>query len=248
MCTSIESNYSCGHRESTTQICRRESRRPCILNRLRRKACKPTLDSSYSYALCFDCIHYWATHGITEDEAMEATRKYKRAHEIYVPLPPGSVMCWYLFDEGEDDFEREQILTTCARQGTSDAREVVSGIITIGFTTPRTQHATRDFELHRPLPAIPDERHESQKGIPVGCRTRRPCRSTEAVPSTTFKSQKRVFPGSRPRRPIAGPAEQDLEKPLPRPPRPDSPHPDARFDSRVPDRNLPSNQYYPRFL
>lgn len=40
----------------------------------------------------------------------------------------------------------------------------------------------------------------------------------------------------------------DLGKPLPRPPRADSPMPGRPFDSQNPERDLPANMYYPRFI
>jgi hypothetical protein len=44
--------------------------------------------------------------------------------------------------------------------------------------------------------------------------------------------------------PFKGPS--DLQKPLPRPPRRDSPMPGCRFDSQNPERDLSSGMYYPR--
>ena len=38
----------------------------------------------------------------------------------------------------------------------------------------------------------------------------------------------------------------DLEKPLPRPPRPDSPMPGRKFDNQNPERDLPASKFYPR--
>jgi hypothetical protein len=63
-----------------------------------------------------------------------------------------------------------------------------------------------------------------------------------------FQRQKTYFAASMPERPAQPKIRLDLDKPLPRPPRADSPMPGRPFDSQNPERDLSAKMYYPRFI
>ena len=105
----------------------------------------------------------------------------------------------------------------------------LSGLETILIGIESEEHVagSRDFELgnvDRPLPLrMRKESFDRQKHFPA---------SQSHRSRSTTQSKSKI----------------DLDKPLPRPPRCDSPMPGRPFDSQNPERDLPANKYYPRFI
>lgn len=113
------------------------------------------------------------------------------------------------------------------RPGTAGSDRSGLETILIGIESEELVAGSQDFELgnvDRPLPLkVRKESFDRQKHFPA---------------SQSHRSRSTTQPKPR----------LDLDKPLPRPPRCDSPMPGRPFDSQNPERDLPANKYYPRFI
>jgi hypothetical protein len=248
MCIITEKNSTvCGHRASYTDECKKKRRgRSSILNRFA-KGCSSVLNSTYNYEICHTCRRFWRDHGVSERVATESTREYRKMKDEWAPLAPETVFystTWadivpdlpmYSREENASSATLWPALVELPRPEpevlpqlpanaylppkTADSGRTGSETITIGMASNVAN--TQNFELgnvNRPLPPRP--------------QLERPIAHFPAFQPCPAKSR----------------SKPDLDKPLPRAPRPDSPVPGAPFDSQNPDRDLPANKYYPRFI
>ena len=222
--------------------------------------CSPFFRSAYHFDLCHDCRHFWQNHGVEETEATERTREYRTNHSHHAPLLPEQVIAhkggrstyssvvpeplrierkknansttrWPRMAHEQAEINPEILphlrAQAYVRPGTAGSERTSFGTIVVGMRSDDLLSTTQDCELgnfDRPLPLrVRKENTEKQnKNLPT------------SLPHHSCTTQ------PKPR--------LDLDKPLPRPPRRDSPMPGRPFDSQNPERDLPANKYYPRFI
>lgn len=297
MCITTERNSTiCGHRESFTEKCKKETH-TSFLNHFRK--CSFVLNSTFHHELCYDCRHFWWKHRLSESEAIERTREYRADHNYYAPLSPQLVLHHNgrrSKDENSLQLNRKNESEVVPWPGKSD--EELNGWAEIllhesGHTEPlrcdrkgkgidRSVHPLKyragENASQVTLWPLPAARTESYPEFPPPQQPQRTYRSPSKADSNQtgletivvgmehlpppddfelgnidrplplrvnrdgFHREELYFPKSQSRLRI------DLGKPLPRPPRCDSPMPGCPFDSQNPERDLPANMYYPRFI
>lgn len=260
MCVTTERNSTiCGHRASFTQKCKK-GKSTSFLAHFRK--CSPVLNTAYHHELCHDCRCFWKNYGVSEREAIERTQDYRTDHNFYAPLSParvlrhngkGSTDASVLPDpqrlkreenaskvtiwpnmgnahaEGYPEILPQPLPQAHHPPGTADSNRTGFETIMVGMASNEFWGHPEDFKLgnvDRPLP-LRINREDFEKRTPN---------------FPTFRSHRSSSSAMKPE------LRLDLDKPLPRPPRYDSPMPGRPFDSQNPERDLPANKYYPRFI
>lgn len=276
MCVITEGNSTvCGHRASFTNKCKKKARGGgSMLNRFA-KECSLVLNSTYHHEICHNCRRFWRDQGVSESEATERTREYRKEKDHHAPLSPETVFyhqgtgIWAdiipdlpminreenasaatlwpsLVDPQGPDPEVLPTLSAKAyipsRIGDSNRTGVEN--ITIGMSSDMAN--TRHFELgnvNKSFPPRPKTKAFERQRAPE----RLSSRAMHPNLDHGFERPITQYPTSQPQ-PSNSRMKPDLDKPLPRRPRPDNPMPNRSFDSRNPERDLPANKYYPRFI
>jgi hypothetical protein len=248
----------CGHAYSYTKPCKQQTGNK-FLN-LFRTACRKRHEVHNYWEICADCRCTWRVHEISEIEAEKKYLAYRQEHKgyhgtltPYVPLSRDIALIregqkapiqeeqWNEYRKGMERFRtgngEEQRPETSASHKTSSSEHTI-------WESFYVKNPAKAEPIHKPAEM---ELEIVYQGISL---------ESADIGEQALSSQLR----DQPRKEMADPKRFDfsdsnsgfmpidLDKPLPPPPRCDSPMPGRPFDSQNPDRYLPRSKYYPRFI